>query len=214
MPDLILVELSDYALAYRIEQGPYLRKLFLERLRGVSRSLGLEYRAALKNWRIAAILRQISLPYEYRASAAFSRKTGVHLLPVDYSDFSREWVETWQEMISAENILHLLQLHDSPIPLSLQYRQAARKIKCAIPEPEFWTPKDYTKWRQREEHIASEILLALARFEPQRPVYIGGWRHLLGKGREKTIRDILGVELPACRLLGIEGFLNHEPGCR
>lgn len=212
-PDLILVELSKYALAYRIEQGPYLRKLFLERLRDVSRSLGIEYRAALKNWRIAAILRQISLPYEYRASAAFSRKTGAPVVPVDYSDFSREWVETWQEMISAENLLHLLQLHDSPIPLSLQYSQAERRIKCAIPEPEFWTLKDYTKWQRREEHIASEILTALARFEPQRPVYIGGWRHLLGNGRVRTIRDILGVELSACRLLGSGGFLNNEPSC-
>ncbi len=211
MPDLILVELSEYALAYRIEQGPYLRKLFLERLKGVSRSLGLEYRAALKNWRIAAILRQISLPYEYRASVAFSRKTGAPVVPVDYSDFSCEWVETWQEMISAENILHLLQLHDRPIPLSLQYRQAARKIKCAIPEPEFLSSKDCTKWRQREEHIASEILTALARFEPQRPVYIGGWRHLLTYGRVETIRNILGVELSACRLLGSEGFLNQSP---
>ncbi|MHC1729834.1 MAG: hypothetical protein AB9866_28170 [Syntrophobacteraceae bacterium] len=201
-PDLILVELSEFALNYRIERGPHLRKLLLQRLQTLSHDLGIEYRVALKNWRIAAILRQISLPFEYRASVAFAGRTGAEVIPIDYSEFSREWVETWQEMISVENIRQLLEMQTEPPPIALQYKEAARKIACGIANPELLAWSDASQWQQRENHLAVEILRAHELFKPNQPIYIGGWRHLLPGERIRTIRDILGIKDSACFLLG------------
>lgn len=202
-PDLILVEISDFSLKFRRENSFRLRKAFVGRVRMATRDLNIEFGMALKHAQIASILRQIALPFEYRASAAYSKKTGTHLEPVDYSDFSREWIETWQEMISVENIRRLLDLESAGAPVSSQYAQAERIIRGTGLPPEF-APGREIGWQEREERMARQISSTLERFNPARPVYIGGWWHLCCGGRVKTIRELLGVEAGSCRLLNFE----------
>ena len=199
-PDLIMVEISPFALKFRKEHSSELRKVFLENLRTISRKLKIEFSRAVKHVRITAILRQISIPFEYRASAAYAKRTGTDLIMVDYSDFSRSWIETWQEMISAENIERLLELDSAGPPVSSLYAQAARRISGESLQPEI-RPADALRWQEREEQMAREIASALERFNPVRPVYIGGWWHLCCGTSIKTVRELLGIEAACCRLI-------------
>jgi hypothetical protein len=173
-PDLIMVEISPFALKFRKERSSELRKAFLERLQIAARALKIEFAAALKHVQIASILRQIGIPYEYRASAAYVKKTGTDLIAVDYSEFSREWIETWPEMTSAANIERLLELESSAPPVASLYAQAARRIGGGPFLPETLPGGDASGWQERERYMAAEITSALRRLSPERPVYIGG----------------------------------------
>ncbi len=199
-PDLILVEISPFALQFRKEHSSKLRKVFLDRLRTTSRKLQVEFRRTVKHVQITAILRQIGIPFEYRASAAYAKRTGTDLIMVDYSDFSRRWIETWQEMISAENIDRLLELDSAGPPVSSLYARAARRISAESLQPDI-RPADAFRWQERERQIASEITSSLERFNPMRPIYIGGWWHLSCGKSIKTVRELLGIKAACCRLL-------------
>ena len=199
-PDLILVEISAFALKFRKEHSSELRKIFLEHLRTISKKLKIEFSRAVKHVQITAILRQIRIPFEYRASATYAKKTGIDLIGVDCSDFSRRWIETWQEMISAENIELLLELESSGLPVSSLYAQAAGRISGEPSLPET-RPADALRWQERERQMACEITCSLERFNPLRPVYIGGWWHLCCGTSIKTVRELLGIEAACCRLI-------------
>jgi hypothetical protein len=199
-PDLILVEISAFALKFRKEHSSELRKIFLENLRTISRKLKIEFSRASKHVQITAILRQIRIPFEYSASAAYAKRTGADLIGVDYSDFSRRWIETWQGMISAENIELLLELESGAPPVSSLYAHAAERISGGPSRPET-QPADAPRWQEREKQMAHEITCGLERFNPVRPLYIGGWWHLSCGTSIKTVRELLGIGASSCRLL-------------
>jgi len=207
-PDLILVEISDFALKLRTERSAELRKIFRKRLRVVSDKMHIDFHTALKHVEIASILRQIGFPYEYRASAVYARRTGIALVAVDYSEFSRQWIETWPEMISVENIERLLKLESSRPSVSSLYAQAARRIDAG-PLPIEAPPADAVRWSEREKQMALRIRSALERLNPERPVYIGGWWHLSRGGSIETIRELLGIGADSCRLLD-RGVINQD----
>ncbi len=200
-PDLIFVEISVFAIAFRKERSRALRKIFLERIGAVSHKLGIDPAKAIRHPQIASILLQISLPFEYRASTAYAMKEGCKLIPVDYSEFSRQWIDTWPEMISEDNIEHLLGLEKSRPRVSSQYAQAARRIKEDSLCGEIRQQGNYPGWQERENHIAAEITSALELFKPDRSVYIGGWWHLSIGGEVKTVRELLNIREADCRLL-------------
>lgn len=200
-PDLVFVELSPYALHYRKEHAPRLLRELSQNLQHAAHRIGLSFKDALMHPQVRAIRRQIALPFEYRASEAYaSHATGVTILAVDWSEFSRQWIETWGELISAENLESLLRLERMQIPVHVQYDRAARQITSGSPVLDPWTGNDFSPWRSREEHIAARIRLELAHRSPRLPIYIGGWRHLLRGGAFKTLRDILGITLSRCFL--------------
>ncbi len=207
-PDLIMVEISPFALKFRKERSSELRKAFLERLQIAARKLKIEFAVALKHAQIASILRQIGIPYEYRASTAYAKKTGIDLVAVDYSEFSREWIETWPEMTSAANIERLLELASGAPSVASLYAQAARRIGGGPSLPENVPGGDVSGWQERERYMAAEITSALERLSPARPVYIGGWWHLSREGSIKTLRELLGVGAESCRLLDRGGMVR------
>lgn len=200
-PDLILVEISPFALQFRKERSAKLRNTFIRRLQTVCQKLRIEPGIARKHVRIASILRQIAIPFEYRASAAYANRAGIDLVAVDSSGFSREWIGTWPEMISTENIEQLLELESSAPPVSSLYARAARRIGGDGFHAQTLPGGDSLSWQEREEYMASEITSALERFNPKRPVYIGGWWHLSCHGNVKTLRELLGLGAASCRLL-------------
>ncbi|MFZ2445086.1 MAG: hypothetical protein WAW37_01890 [Syntrophobacteraceae bacterium] len=200
-PGLVLVELSPFGLAYRREHGSRLHREFLENLRTAAGAAGIDFKAALKHPRITPIRRQISLPFEYRASAAYSAQTGAAVVPVDWSEFSARWVPTWADLISSANLAALLRLEDAPVPVSREYERAARIIRGDRSAVEIWTGGKDVLRREREDHIAGRIRCLLDSHGLERAVYIGGWRHLAAGGGSRTVRDILGIGLPGCFLL-------------
>jgi len=169
-PDLILVEISPFALRFRQERSSELRKTFLEHILAVCKKLAIQPARALKHAQIASIFRQIRIPFEYRASSAYAKSAGIDLIAVDYGEFSSEWIRTWPEMISTENIEQLLQLENTSPPASTLYAQAARKIGVRPFYPETLPGGDTLRWQEREEYMAAQIASALERPEPKRSV--------------------------------------------
>jgi hypothetical protein len=200
--DLILVEISPFSLQFRKEHSSELRITFLRNLQAVCQKLGIEPGHARRHVQIASILRQMAIPFEYRASASYARRAGARIAPVDYSAFSRKWIETWPEMISTENIEQLLKLKNSSPSISSLYAQAAMRTGIArTSHPEILPAGDAPGWQKREESMADKIATALRAFNPLRPVYIGGWWHLSFGGSVRTLREILGVSPDCCMLL-------------
>ncbi len=199
-PDLILAEISPFALEYRQKNAPRLYREFRANLRTAAESAGINFLAALKHPQISRIGRQLHLPFEYRASAAYCREFGGEVVPVDWSDFSRGWIDTWPELISAANLEVLLRINDRPPSMPESYDLAARIITGRFPAP-IQHLDDADRWQTREEHIIETILATLEVRQPIRPVYIGGWQHLTRGGPLPSIRDVLDIELTECFLL-------------
>lgn len=199
-PDLILVEISPFALDYRRKNSPRLYREFRKNLRAAADNLSIAYLSALKHPQMTRIGRQLHIPFEYRASAAYCKTTGAEVVPADWSDFSRRWIDTWPELISVENLESLLRLGDTPVLVSKNYDLAARTIVGNSPAPS-QDPEEARLWQKREEKISAEILSRIELRKPIRPLYIGGWRHLLSDGPFRTVRDILGIGLSNCFLL-------------
>ena len=203
-PGLILVEISEFALKFRKQHSCSLRKTFVDRVRAVSKKLKIEFGKAMKHPQISSILRQIIIPFEYRASAAYAGKTGTELVIVDHSEFSREWIEkTWPEMMSISNIEKLLQLESAEQSIPSLYRRAWKRIREGPSLPEK-TPADMLRRQERENLISQKIISALEPFSMEKAVYIGGWWHLSSGGSVKTIRELLGIGLDSCGLLDRE----------
>lgn len=199
-PDLVLVEISPFGVEFRKKHSVELRKTLRERVGIVDKKLGISHAAALRHSRIADIYRQFGLPFEYRAAATYAKKAAIEVLTVDSSDFSREWIATWPEMISEENIELLLGLESTAPRTSALYARAAREIAEGPSGPALHGT-DAGIWQKREEYMAAQMVSALERFHPARPVYLGGWWHLTWGGSVRTLREILGVLAGGCVLV-------------
>jgi len=202
-PDLILLELSPYAWMFRKRfQVSFQRRLETNLARAVAVS-GMDPRQARKHSMVTAIRRQIALPFEYRAASAHAVGTGASLILVDYSGFSRKWIESWPEMISAENLRGLLCLPSTLDSIDRVYRTAERCIATNQPPVPGITvcASDVDLWQERECRMARKIVAALYARRPARPLYLGGWWHLTRDSRITTLRELLGAESSRCMLL-------------
>lgn len=203
-PQLILIELSPFGLTFRRSQQRFLWATLRHNLGLAAEKSQLSVREALKHPQIRSICRQMSLPFEYRAAANFAPRSGTRLLLVDDSSFSRHWIATWPELITAENLLHLLSLVATSTSVSAAYTAAANRIASRDnsqvgsvgqknPEGELWT--------KRELFMANRVGQAMRSLQPTSAVYLGGWWHLTSGGACPTLREILHVPRRQCCFL-------------
>ncbi len=204
-PDLIFIEISPFAHGFRVRNQQAYHKSLQRNLKNAADHAGISYSKALKHPEIIAIRRQISLPFEYRAAVAYSRKRATKLVLADYSAFSKMWIASWSELVSLENLTMLLSLLPESTPVADEYLTAARRIRGRgiTHEAAFSATirKHCSMWEKRERYMARKIQLALCRAEPRQPVYIGGWWHLTTGQSIPTVRDILQVDFRRCLLL-------------
>jgi len=205
-PDLILVELSPYAKAFRDGKRRTLQQTLNRNLRATAEACGLSYREALTHPEIKAIRRQLSLPPEYRAARRFSQATGSRLFLVDYSPFSRKLIALWPELLAGENLASLLSLpRDARPEVQRLYERAARSIRGESPSPAGLPHNDDSEtdrlWEKRERHLANAIRSLLRRHRPSMAVYLGGWRHLCAGGSIPSLRELLNINVSRCALL-------------
>lgn len=202
-PDAVLLELSPFAWMFRKRNQKSYMAALEENLSKAAPACGISMREARRHAHITAIRRQLTFPFEYRASSAYARSAGIRLFLVDYSGFSRKWIASWREMISQENIRGLLAA--SPIHHSADriYDAAATSIAGDLHSyPGIVIPDEERKlWQRRECHMARKICAILRVHHPARPLYLGGWWHLTKDGRIRTLRELLNVDLCHCLLL-------------
>jgi hypothetical protein len=204
-PDVILLEISPYAVALRKRRQVELQGAFRRNLEIASYNCGIALKDALKRPEITALRRQISLPFEFRAASAHTEKSGAALVFVDQSSFSWRLTALWQETTSVENLTLLLST-SSMAPHARQiYMKARRSIDRGVElrVQEFKGELDATErlWARREYFMAKQIKGALLLHGPRKPLYIGGWQHLTLDARLPTLRGILGIARRQCMLL-------------
>jgi hypothetical protein len=205
-PDLVFVELSPYARAFRLgNQVSLLRKLN-QNLRSAAGVCGLPLHHAHTHPEIKGVRRQLALPFEYRAARRYSQSTGNRLVLVDYSPFSRKLIRSWPEMLTAENLTSLLSLPKNARPsVTRAYDLAARRLReggpaVAVSEERSKSEEDH-HWEKRERHMAKTIRLSLEDYRPVKALYLGGWQHLTLGGSFPSLRELLGIGFAQCCLL-------------
>lgn len=207
-PDILFVEISPFALSYRLHHHRELRETLRSNLRQAAARIGIPLPTAMRHPGVQAIRRQIQLPFEYRAASRYATFYGTKLIAVDSSSFSRRWIETWPELLAAENLMVLITMDDTKTRSdSHVYRAAAGHVsstQAANNMGSGWinriTHLD-ADWKERERHMAGRIKEAILRHRPKQPVYVGGWWHLTRGHTNPTLRDIFQVPAKRCFLL-------------
>lgn len=220
-PDCILLEFSRHGLDFRLRKQSRLHKDLNDNLRQVSLESGISLKALMKHPEVAAIRKQISLPFEFRASRHYSLAAGIPLCLIDRSDFSRQWIRFWPDLIAPQNLEFLVSSQmQAQGSYSGRYEQAAllmgigragRSRHClgGSLSPDF-------EWVKREHHLARKTAAILSKREPRRPVFVGGWRHMVQGECRPTLRDYLNVPVHQCLLLdralsGLQRFPQIDP---
>lgn len=204
-PDCIFVELSPYALRFRLRQWRTLQRTLIQNLQQACTHGRVSWKDAIRHPEIVSIRRQIGLPSEYRAAARYAAQAGSKIFPVDYSRFSRKWLASWPELLSPKNLATLLSLPPTPRSVSRIYDSAAVAMAGATPSSPEHTALHASHtdplWAERELHMAKAIAILCKIFAPQKPVYLGGWWHLTPGRDVPTLRDILNIPPTQCLLL-------------
>lgn len=221
VPDCILLEFSRHGLDFRLENQSRLHKSLKDNLRQVSLESGVSLKALIKHPQVAAIRRQISLPFEFRASRQYSMAKGIPVCLIDRSDFSRQWIRAWPELIAPQNLRFLVSTQlRAQGSCSCQYEQAAFLMRIVRPghsrcclKASF--SKDVVRVK-RERHLARKVEAILRRWQPGRPVFVGGWQHVVPGQYQPALRDYLNAQAHQCILLdraspGPQGFPRGDP---
>lgn len=202
-PGLIFIELSPYGYRFRREHGPGMIQLLDRHLAEAARRKTLSFEDARRHPQIEAIHRQIRLPFEYRAATIAARMIHAKMFLVDQSSFSRSLIAHWHELISTENLVYLLGMPYERPSIQALYRNASLRISESFPALESADDEEQSVWFEREVFMAGKILNIMSAFKRKKAVYVGGWRHLTTGGKIPTVRDLLGVDLTRCRLVGV-----------
>lgn len=194
-PHVILVEVSPFAVRLRREHGRFFLKLFLKNLERAAVMTRTPVAVALRSPFLKPILRQCTLPFEYRAAQRRFQIKGTPVFCVDAGETSRLLMADWPELLSSANLARLLK-GGLPPPLSAaeEYAQAHRAL--AQTQPGTRPPLEYgdfSLWRRREQWLEKTVRATLAELQPGRFVYLGGWRHVVpdaGQSLYDRLRDL------------------------
>lgn len=204
-PDLILVELSPFGRRFRKRKQRRYQRALLESLRRAAQIAGIPYRQALTHPEIDAIRRQIAYPFEYRAARSYASSRKISLVLVDHSPFSMHCTLRWPELITDQNLVHLLDLPPRRPSVASEYR-LAREILSGRKEMPFSgiarsAEEGPGLWQARERSMAARIRRCLHAAQALNPVFIGGWHHLTSGGGRITLAALLPLARARCRLV-------------
>jgi pheromone shutdown protein TraB len=206
-PDLITLEMSEKAFAYRQVEG---RRQLL-RLDRILERLAGELPAALSELQnhpaIVDIRTLLALPFEYRAAAAYAAEAQVPLHLIDLSDVSAaklRRVET--ELITCRNLKILVTLPAGAEKSDFEgYGRAHAMITR---DPGETVRQAYLEGRRgaegigpRDRWMAGRIRRLLTDRHGGHMVHVGGWVHLIEDARGETLYSLLRDLMPKRLLL-------------
>lgn len=207
-PDLITLEMSEKAFAYR--QGDARRQLLrldriLERLAG---ELPADLQKLQAHPAVADIRTLLALPFEYQAAAAYAGEAAAPLHLIDLSDVSAaklRKVET--DLITYRNLRILVTLPAGAEKSDFEgYGRAHAMITR---DPGETVRQAYLQGRRgaegvgpRDRWMAGRIRRLLADQHGGHLVHVGGWVHLIEDARGETLYSLLADLAPKRLLLG------------
>lgn len=203
-PGLIFIELSPYGYRFRREHGVGMIQLLDRHLIEAARRRALSFGDARTHSQIEAIRRQIRLPFEYRAASIAAGMIHSRIFLVDQSKFSRRLIAHWYELVSVENLVHLLGMDPEPPSIQAMYRNASLRIAGSLPALEAADGEEQSIWLEREVFMARKVLRIMSAFKREKAIYVGGWWHLTAGGNIPTLRDLLGVGPTRCLLVDVK----------
>lgn len=204
-PDLILIELSPFGLHLRLKRSSLWLQTMRNHLAEVCKDLNRTLPEVWCHPAVMKIRHQLGLPFEYRAAIRHARSHSSKLQLCDASAFSRQFMASWPELICRENLYRLLYFSDSAKSYQDGYMMARRALGEEDRGESLWigvVEKQWGSWwNRREQHLARSVWTALHALKPGRPVYLGGWQHLLHSRDHVTLRTLLGIGRDRCVLL-------------
>lgn len=193
-PDLILVEVSPYGLAYRKRNMRRLRILLRRRLNRIARVHGISWKSRSH---LQALFARIQMPFEYRSSFRFCRDNDAEFHCIDLSSESKRLItEQWEEMFGLPNLEALMREPPEGLRLSIEktYGLASRLVgeaERSLLNPYVREWMEDPGWQKREAHLAEEIHRRFGQMIGGRLAYVGGWQHLLYPTDAGTVCDRL-----------------------
>ena len=186
-PVLVTVEISRFSVEFR-------RRRERAWLSQAARALRAVPPGSRGHGRIRLLIRQIRMPWEWKAALSWAESRGARVIPVDTGALSRTELPRWEkELLTRENLRALSRLPDLDLKAHLEEERArarlavsgrVRPARALLSDP-FWT---------RRERLLSRRLIRL-RGCWNRMVHIGGWMHLVPEA--PTLRH--GLECAGAR---------------
>lgn len=187
-PKIITVEISPYSLSFRDKYVPEIRQTLRQNLRRMQDEDGLSLKEIISHGPIMGIFGMLKEPFEWRAAAAYVKKSNASLFDIDLSIYAQEKLTHLAELVSLENLKNLKKL---PFPsffeeISAQYARA--KYLFQNP-PKIWPVAKETL--ERENYMAEKIRKIFKSHAGVIFCHIGGWEHLLERPDGRSLFHIL-----------------------
>ncbi len=200
-PNFITVEISPYALEFRVKQALRLRAVLRENLKKIQREKRGSYRRFLSHGEIQGIFFLLRVPFEWRAAEAYARRRRIGVRAIDISSYSEEKLAHISELIHLDNLRSLLRIPQPSIEIQVdrQYKRAQTlwNSSSAIESPS-------EEIQDRERHMAGEIRRLMDEFKKRKILHVGGWEHLVPASQGKSLFARL-EDLKPRRLLLTDG---------
>lgn len=173
-PDLVTLEVSPYAVAFRRERGAAL----------LARLDELTPAGKTEHGEIQAIRETLQMPFEYRAAVAYAAAGRSRVELVDDSDVSQELLaEVENELLTPENIRALTRRDDVPLTRVVDsfYRRTRRLLAGEPASPALlgFSAERLALLQLRDERMEPLIRRLLAESGAGCWVHVGGVFHLL-----------------------------------
>jgi len=201
-PDIITLEMSEYAVDFRERNGPRLKEKLFDILRGLHEESIQKQRGKLDRPQnpfeikaIQGILYTLELPFEFKAVKAYCEQTRISFRCIDLSKFSRDKLKTLrEEMITEENLGKILSFAPmDPHEELLKQRALARRLTSQDADKlfieAFLDGKTGDGMVHRDRYMSLRIKEILK--NQGKTLHVGGWEHLLDDPGGKTLYGFL-----------------------
>jgi hypothetical protein len=187
-PDTITLEMSRYALAFRICHGPSLLARLETILDTLAAETGRPREELARHPEIEGIRTLLALPFEYTAAAGYAHATAVPIALIDSSLISARKLRRIEgELLSFENVRILVDLppaattESAPLARALVHGRADPAIGRAFLAPR----RGPEGIGDRDRRMAIEIRRLMS--YRKKVVHIGGWVHLVDDEEGETL---------------------------
>lgn len=206
-PDLVTLEMSEKALAYRQGEAYRLQLRLDSILEQLTRKTPAELAELQAHPAVTDIRTLLALPFEYQAAAAYAAETAVPLHLIDRSDVSAAKLQRVErELITYRNLRILVTLPAGSE--KSDFEGYGRAQAMVTRNPGETVRLAFLAGRRGEEGIGPRdrwMEAQIRRLLAERPgahlVHVGGWVHLVEDPRGETLYSLLADLAPQRILL-------------
>jgi hypothetical protein len=183
-PQIIILEVSGFAILFRKTIGALYRKILLKRVKRYNLSMNAEIENAI---------RFFDIPYEYRASKRYARTHGARVILADISLLSFIRLVPSYQLMRKKNIRSLSEPRENRFVVE---RKIAERVFTDGDPLIRIKASGFTGDRLlmiREKILLRRIHKIISRYRSRKIAYIGGWEHLIDDPEKRTLYSNLNL---------------------